>query len=565
MGAYSALYAHLLDDLAGDPSVLPDRGFKSPSGWPGITVREFAAQRLLESFLKKNQDRESEDAEAVAVATWRSCNDQCKGWQPQSNTSADDLLLGEFRRFCWDIFGKGNLIKSWTQIHELGRVGPGSSLGARGTDMYSKLFSSGLASTNDVLHKLWNHNVREHNLWFQADICRSEVHSALLVEGSRLSFVPKNRDTRRSICVEPTLNGYYQLGIGNVLASRLDRRLGIALDTQPESNRKLAKLGSIDGSFGTIDLSSASDTIAYELCRWALPPDVMYAIDLTRCQYTSYKGERIELHMVSSMGNGFTFPLQTGLFAAVVHACASIEGLPLTRADSVDPNWGVFGDDIVVPSKVYNRVVRLLTLLGFRVNLEKSFNDGFFRESCGEEYYSGTHLRGVYIKTLRTQQDRYVAINRLLEWCAEHSIKLPRVLNALLATVKDVRVPPYESYDSGIRVPVCLASPKRLHRYHGSYGYYPFVPRLSRIRYDDSNIPSARARRDGHIYNPYGLLLCLLSGHLRDHSFAVRNNSVRYVQRLTVAPSWDRLSEVNLVKSRFGWAQWVTTVKNHLP
>jgi len=182
MGAYSSLYAHLLDYLACDPSVLPDRGFKSPSGWPGITVREFAAQRLLESFLKKNQDRESENAEAVAVATWRSCNDHCKGWQPQSNTSADDLLLGEFRRFCWDIFGSGNLIKSWTQVHDLGRVGPGSSLGARGTDMYSKLFSSGLASTNDVLHTLWNHNVREHNLWFQADICRSEVHSPLLVE-----------------------------------------------------------------------------------------------------------------------------------------------------------------------------------------------------------------------------------------------------------------------------------------------------------------------------------------------------------------------------------------------
>jgi hypothetical protein len=64
---------------------------------------------------------------------------------------------------------------------------------------------------------------------------------------------------------------YAQLGLKVILDKRMKEVWGVDMEDQPEMNRFLAKLGSRDGAFGTLDLSSASDRISVSLCREVLP------------------------------------------------------------------------------------------------------------------------------------------------------------------------------------------------------------------------------------------------------------------------------------------------------
>jgi len=87
----------------------------------------------------------------------------------------------------------------------------------------------------------------------------------------KLIFVPKNAKTDRSICVEPTLNGFFQKGYGSFIRDRL-LRFNINLRDQTR-NQSLACQGSIDGSLATVDLTMASDCIATEFVREMLPDE----------------------------------------------------------------------------------------------------------------------------------------------------------------------------------------------------------------------------------------------------------------------------------------------------
>lgn len=57
------------------------------------------------------------------------------------------------------------------------------------------------------------------------------------------------------------------------------------------------------------------------------------------------------------------------------------------------PTIIVFGDDIIVDSSIAPTLIDNLAAIGFSVNKQKSFIDGFFKESCGVECYHGTDIR----------------------------------------------------------------------------------------------------------------------------------------------------------------------------
>ncbi len=543
------LYTHLADDIEFSRKVCTLS-----------ETQEFAATRLSHSLLKKFQDEESEDAERVAFELWSTCNDRCRDWKLELVDDRDQILWGEFKRSLDDFFAPSWDDLSWDLIHELGRTGPGNSVGSKGTDMYSKLFSGDLVSTNLHLNLVYERASTRDPTWYFADICRATKFSHAVVRGSRLAFVPKDREKRRSICTEPGLNMFYQLGLGSYLQQLLLRWGSISLSDQPDVNRELARLGSIDGSFGTIDLSSASDTISRRLIDEVLPTSIREYVTWLRSPFTRYKGNWIELHMISSMGNGYTFPLQTVLFFAMVQAAYRVNGLKLSRKGRGRlPSFGVFGDDIIVRREAYDDVLRLLHLAGFTPNHDKSFNTGLFRESCGHEYYSGTMVRGVYIKSLRTLQDRFVAINRLVEWSAMTGIRLYSTVRYLLQSCDSRNYVPFESgYDSGIRVPLrLLHHRKRIKRYQ-SVGYYAYLAETRFIRFDDEGFPDKRGLALGMINNPNGLLVLLLAGHLRDGRLAIRMNSTRYRRRLRVTPSWDGTESTSGLSAHFGWKQWET-------
>jgi hypothetical protein len=202
--------------------------------------------------------------------------------------------------------------------------------------------------------------------------------------GNRVTFVPKTATTERAIAVEPLINVYAQLGLGTMIRRRLSAFAYLDLDDQTV-NQQLAKEGSVRGFLSTIDLSSASDTVSREVVRSLLPEGWYTVLDLVRCKVGELDGEYFVYEKFSSMGNGFTFELETLLFWALSVSACVITGAPEMVS--------VYGDDIIVPSSTYETLVEILTFYGFTLNQRKSFRDGPFRESCGKDYYDGYDVR----------------------------------------------------------------------------------------------------------------------------------------------------------------------------
>lgn len=240
--------------------------------------------------------------------------------------------------------------------------------------------------------------------------------------GNRYTTVPKQALNDRSICIEPGVNIYLQLGLGSVIR-RLLKRVGINLNSQ-EWNQWLAWFASKDGFWATIDLSSASDTIARRLIQLLLLPEqhpdpeierkfshlrVWYRVlDDLRSKFTNYgdkKTPRWELnHKWSSMGNGYTFELETLVFWALSSAAAEQEGGKCAA---------VYGDDIIVEKHSYARVTEVLELCGFTVNTRKSYNSSYFRESCGMDAFDGKILSTYRLESLDNISDTYALHNGL--------------------------------------------------------------------------------------------------------------------------------------------------------
>lgn len=213
-----------------------------------------------------------------------------------------------------------------------------------------------------------------------------------IVPGNKIITVPKNAKTDRVIAVEPLMNMYIQKGIGSMIRHRL-KRVGVNLDDQ-SLNQLLAYRGSISGKLATIDLSSASDTVCLELVRWLLPPDWVEALEQCRSpRGVLPNGEIITYQKVSSMGNGFTFELESLIFWSIIRSLRSLK--PLSASDRVT---AVYGDDLIVPVETVDELRQVLGYIGFTFNASKSFWHGPFRESCGKHYFRGRDVTPFYIR-----------------------------------------------------------------------------------------------------------------------------------------------------------------------
>jgi hypothetical protein len=530
------LFSCLQVDLS--PYAFEDK--KSPfSHW-----RSVASTMLLESIFKKFEDP-NPSADAKAIEKFRAVNERMESYKLVVSSSWDEEVVGDVKT-CLERFLHPEgmpLVESFSQIFESGECGPGASVAGRGGDFYTKMFSSELTTTGLPLYAEYRSNIRDLASWHEAERLRfAKCNGPLLVEGNRLSLVPKNIDISRTICTEPTLNMWYQLGLGNIIRERLRSFFGIDLRYVADVNRHMARLGSMDldgpTSFSTIDLESASDSISLTLVDELFPQWFSSILKYLRSPVSRLPdGSALPLNMVSTMGNGFTFPLQTLLFSAVVSAVYGQQGIPLKRVNSEKPNWSVFGDDIIVRSDAYDRVVHVLGLLGFRVNAEKSFNKGPFRESCGCDFFKGHMVRGVYLKHLSTSQDTYVAFNKLVRWSARNKISLDTTLQYLLKKAPFLGVPFWESDDAGFKVPEWWPW-LRVKQRGGGVHYYAAVPKLRSISLQEDNIKVPRGLRN-RLYNPSGLLVSITRGDWADGAISIRHGRVkRYVRRRRFALNW---------------------------
>lgn len=213
-----------------------------------------------------------------------------------------------------------------------------------------------------------------------------------LVRGNLLDSVPKNSKTDRTIAKEPDCNMFLQLGVGGYLSRRLDL-IGNSKFDQTR-NQRYARIGSIDGSLSTIDLSRASDSLSFKLVYELLPTDWFTYLDDIRSHYYKdpYTGVFRQYEKFCTMGNGFCFELQTIIFLAIALSASN------ERVQNIANRFSTYGDDIICPSHNSEAVISALTLSGFTINPDKSFTEGPFRESCGKHYYNGIDVSPFFIR-----------------------------------------------------------------------------------------------------------------------------------------------------------------------
>jgi hypothetical protein len=524
------------------------------SFWPDISVSQAASLALLRSIDKKFVGETEELADFRALSKFTACNAACEGWQLPQLSEKDswliDLFGDEMRGFFYQHRDGTWLLDDYYAIAHHGRTGPGVSHGVPGTSFIEKLMLGPLTATSNSLYLMYRRYLKLDPRWRCAEENRRwQFGQVQILDGSKLSFVPKSRQISRTICSEPSLNMFFQLGIGALIEKRLKERYSIDLSCQPDMNRLLAMNGSVTGSFVTIDLESASDSISMSMLRRFLPRQVYAWLDLVRSPAVLIDGAVHQLHMVSTMGNGFTFPLQTAIFSCIVAAVHKFHGLALRRNRTIwkdstvlqlPGNFGVFGDDIICSPQAAGDVLRLLKLLGFRVNSDKTFLEGPFRESCGTDFFKGVNIRGVYIKSLAEKHDRYVAFNRLVQWSAFHRIPLCRTLDLLFRSVeRPFFVPCYEQIDSGFRVPLALASGfVRWNRRYQAYSYRRSVPDVKYLPVREGHVYLGKRwyLMDGCIH-----LLGAIQGSITPKGIPQRQNVVHRRSKLAYSSSWDYL------------------------
>lgn len=340
----------------------------------------FADDYLVTEMLKKNPHlptsfdplKEAKNAWHAAEQSCREANERLGsfsqgGFAPLDSNiptvirRAQDLLLswlGPLRREDLD-FVESNM-----------RFGPGATSSVSGKNVLEcKKYTCSMHVT-PRLYPYW-HAIRTYS---------KDVE---LRAYSEVTFVPKTAKTHRAIAVEPHMNIFVQLGCGALIRKRL-KRLGLDLDRQADVNRRLASQAHLR-NLATVDLSSASDTISRELVWLLLPFEWASLLDLSRTEYSALDGVEYRLEKFSSMGNGYTFELETLLFLALTRACG-------------DANAVTFGDDIICSRDTVPLLESVLTFCGFRFNQKKTFVAGRFFESCGCDYRDGVMVRPFYLK-----------------------------------------------------------------------------------------------------------------------------------------------------------------------
>jgi len=226
--------------------------------------------------------------------------------------------------------------------------------------------------------------------------------------GNKIVTVPKNSKTDRVIAVEPGLNLWFQKGVGAMIRRRLLRR-GIDLNTQL-TNQRLAKQASKHGKLATVDFSSASDSISRELVRELLPPRWHSLLSCCRTSLGSHDGSLIRWEKFSSMGNGYTFELESLIFFAAALAVRDY----LRQEGEIS----VFGDDVILPTSCYELFTSFSAFLGFTVNKSKSFSTTYFRESCGAHYYDGIDCKPVFLKERLSNVSSIYKLANGIRWLA---------------------------------------------------------------------------------------------------------------------------------------------------
>lgn len=377
------------------------------------SVEDLFAYRSVKAMYAKYEGLRSPAGEAKALASWHRAERACRRANLRIGLTTRGLIgksylpmLDHARRIISHILGNFE----FEEFADACRHGPGAAIGVAGVATSGAFkYASGVYTVSPTCADLFLRLICEDETWATL-VAKHQTKMAIVEDSDRLSFVPKNWKTDRTIGVAPMGNLYCQLGIGELISRRL-KRAGIDIRNQTNNQRAARDASNHVGSYGdsyvTLDLSMASDTVSRTLVRYLLPEGWYEMLNCTRTACTLLPdGSSARVHKFSAMGNGFTFPLETLIFFALSQAVMSVTA----HRNRI---W-VYGDDIIVPRGSALLLTEVLRWCGFTVNTEKSFYHGDFYESCGTDYLRGVPVRPVYWKSA-FEHDRnvYVTINAL--------------------------------------------------------------------------------------------------------------------------------------------------------
>lgn len=376
------------------------------------SLRDITLARQVHALLSKQEWMDlGIDTRSVAEKKFWQAEERCK----ETNATIDAcrldadavLVIERARRIIKRLLG------NVPPLSELKfRFGPGAttSVNGRVASPRAKLFAS-LSCSREFLPFVGGF-LAEVPLWVCSQVGFKDLsqlsaeeirlYPEIEIHAGKLSFVPKDARSMRPIVVEPTLNGFFQLGVGQHLKDLMLRRANLDL-TDQKRNQSLACEGSIHGGYATVDLSSASDTVSISIVRLLLPDEWFeFLMNLTTGELNTPNGVR-SLEKFSSMGNGFTFELESLIFYALSLAVSQKLDLP--------GDVSAYGDDIIINSRGYPLLASVLSQCGFVVNDEKSYWSGPFRESCGADWFEGNSIRPYYAKKAWSERTLYTFHN----------------------------------------------------------------------------------------------------------------------------------------------------------
>lgn len=427
-------------------------------------AQAFARDRMV-ARMRKRACLGDKTLKSKAIAKFKAINEEVGGVRinldPDVENNAKYFIRVVLERYTSTLDPK--LIQtclSYPHLVDFWRFGPGASNGIPGTHTVDKIVQK---MSTTALAKPLVVSLRHNHPYFSSYDAKGKG-GTVEVRGSRLDTVPKNEENERTIAIEPSGNMALQLAAGIYLENTL-RHIGLDIRTQEPKNQWLACLGSTTDALCTIDLSSASDRISRELVRRLMPLDWAILLERLRSPEIQIGEEWHKLNMISTMGNGFTFPLMTLIIVALIYGYRA--SLDSSERNILWVNWeytAVYGDDIIVLRSEYSGLCKVLSDAGLVVNHDKSYSSGPFRESCGGDYYNGIDVTPAYVKSLTTDPEIFVAINQLAEWGARHRIHIFKSLVLLLGFLRGKAhvVPEWHGSDEGIRT---AWAPKRRYTY----------------------------------------------------------------------------------------------------
>lgn len=266
------------------------------------------------------------------------------------------------------------------------------------TNLEKRLVVRNIPSLMGVYNLSYFFNGLNHAKWY-----RSNKEFVTTEPNSKVTLVPKDSRGPRIICMEPHERMFIQKGLMHKIYDHIESTSpakGRVNFTKQHINQRLAYESSISQKYATIDLKDASDLVSWDLVKQVVPGEWAVALEATRSAFADLPNETVALKKFAPMGSALCFPIEAIVFYAI--------------ATQVTPEVWVYGDDIIVPTHLAGAVMDLLEEYGLVVNREKSLYKGFFRESCGGDYYKGQNIVPIRCKSVDLESI-YALANSLAE------------------------------------------------------------------------------------------------------------------------------------------------------